>query len=275
MPVSAPLLPCFVPPIITLTTDFGLTDAYVGVIKGVILGIAPEARIVDISHAVEPQNILEASFLLLAAYGYFPPGSIHVAVVDPGVGTSRKPLAIRTPVCTFVGPDNGLFVPVLMAEDLSDRDGRLRPGASAVELRNPKYRLPEISSTFHGRDIFAPAAAYLANGTDLSALGPPVRQIQPGEPIEPRSDPDGVRGQIVHIDHFGNAVSNISAGSVPAGAIVSAAGQEIGPLSSTYQSGPVVALAGSTGLIEIAARNGSAQEQLGLRVGDPVQALRP
>ena len=140
--------------ILTLSTDFGTEDEYVGVMKGVILSIAPEVRLVDLSHQIPPQDVRRAAFLLMNAVPYFPPDTVHLAVVDPGVGTERRPLAVRTPAGTFVGPDNGLFSWVLARV----------PEWGAVEIREPAYRLPLVSSTFHGRDIFAPAAAYLAAG---------------------------------------------------------------------------------------------------------------
>lgn len=269
------MIPCLVPPIITLTTDFGLRDAYVGVMRGVILGIEPRARVVDISHAVEPQNILAASFLLLSAYPYFPHDAIHVAVVDPGVGTARKPIAVRTPHGTFVGPDNGLFAPVLRRQGKTEEDGLLDSAIEAVELVNPAYRLPETSSTFHGRDIFAPAAAYLSRGVPLSELGRSLASIQFNSFPEPTGDSRHLVGEIVYIDHFGNAVSNISAAQVPAGAVICVGSREIGHLAENYQAAPITAVIGSTGLVEIAARNASAQAELHLHVGDPVRALLP
>jgi S-adenosyl-L-methionine hydrolase (adenosine-forming) len=268
------VIPCLVPPIITLTTDFGLTDAYVGVMKGVILAIEPSARIVDISHQVTPQNIAEGSFLLLSAYPYFPADTIHVGVVDPGVGTSRAPLAIATPGGTFVGPDNGLFAPILVRQGLVGGDGRLLPSATAVELRDQAFRLPRVSSTFHGRDIFAPAAAHLAHGVQIEELGPRREIIELGSQGKYSRGPDGmIHGEIVHIDHFGNAISNIPAEALSPDSTVCAGGREIGPVVQTYQTNDVVALVGSAGLLEISVRNGSAREQLGLRVGDQVQAF--
>lgn len=262
------------PPIITLTTDFGLEDAYVGVMKGVILGIAPEARIVDISHAVGAQNVAEGTFILQAAYPFFSAGTIHVAVVDPGVGTSRLPLAIATPSGIFVGPDNGLFAPILHELGLADSTGALRPGATAVEIRNPAARLAAVSATFHGRDIFAPAAAHLARGMQVTDLGPAVQSIQAPPGTGPVRNSDGVtRGAIVHIDHFGNAVTNIRGSSLAGSEIVIAGDHEIGRLVRTYGEGSVMALVGSTGLVEIAVRDGSAAEQLGLRVGDQIQVV--
>jgi S-adenosyl-L-methionine hydrolase (adenosine-forming) len=268
------VIPCFVPPIITLTTDFGLEDAYVGVMKGVILGITPEARIVDISHAIGAQRVAEGTFILQAAYPFFSTGTIHVAVVDPGVGTSRLPLAIATPSGIFVGPDNGLFAPILHELGLADSTGALRRGATVVQITNPAARLPSVSATFHGRDIFAPAAAHLARGLPISDLGPPVQSIQAPPETEPVRDSEGItRGAVIHIDHFGNAVTNIRGASLAGSEIVIAGGREIGRLVRTYGEGRVMALVGSTGLVEIAVRNGNAAEQLGLQVGDQIQVL--
>lgn len=270
------MIPCFVPAIITLTTDFGLTDAYVGVMKGVILGIVPGASIVDISHAAGAQNIAEGSFLLQSAYLYFPPDTIHVGVIDPGVGTTRLPVAVATPRGVFVGPDNGLFAPILLEQGVMEPGGRLLEGARAVELKNPAARLLQVSATFHGRDVFAPAAAHLARGMPLDKLGPAVETIQVAAGNHAERDADGnIRGEIVHIDHFGNAVSNIPGSWVTECGTVVAAGRHIGRLARTYRAGTIVALTGSTGLVEVAVTDGSAAEDLDLRVGDEVQVLQP
>jgi S-adenosylmethionine hydrolase len=261
-----------VPRIITLTTDFGLEDAYVGVMKGVILGIAPLAAPVDISHAIRPQNIAEGTFVLLSAYAYFPGDTIHLAVIDPGVGTSRLPIAVETPHGTYVGPDNGLFGPVLTQQGVLDADGQVQSGARAVELANPSFRLPRTSKTFHGRDIFAPAAAHLAAGVPLDELGPRLSTLNPGAWPAPERGHGRVCGQIVHVDHFGNCISNIAAFMASPRAVIAVAGRAIGGLAETYQQGEIVALTGSTGLVEIALRNGSASDALGLRVGDTVEA---
>lgn len=269
------VIPCCVPRIISLTTDFGLADGYVGVMQGVILGIAPEVRIVDISHEVRPQDVLDGAFLLLSSYRYFPEDTIHVAIVDPGVGTSRKPVAVATPHGTFVAPDNGVLAPVLAREGVVGLETGVVTGELAVEISNPRFRLSPVSNTFHGRDIFAPAAAYLAQGVALSDLGPHLHRVATAEYPEFRRDAEGLRGQIVHIDHFGNAISNIPASQAPVGAVVRAGGRPIGPLTSTYQEAQIVALEGSTGLIEIAVRNGSASRVLDLAVGDTVEVSVP
>ena len=152
-------------PILTLTTDFGTKDGFVGTLKGVIWSICPAAQIADISHEISPQNVLAGAFALWRAYPFFTEGTVHVAVVDPGVGTSRRPIAARLGGHTFVGPDNGLFTPML---DNAEKKGwRLE----IVHLTNEKYFLPDVSRTFHGRDIFAPVAAHLANGVPLADLG--------------------------------------------------------------------------------------------------------
>ncbi|MBM3153453.1 MAG: SAM-dependent chlorinase/fluorinase, partial [Chloroflexi bacterium] len=153
-------------PIISLTTDFGSRDGFVGALKGVIWGICPAAQVADITHDIAPQDILAGAFALWRAYPYFPSGTVHVAVVDPGVGTARRPIAARMGGQTFVGPDNGIFTPIY--------DDARRKGwkTETVQLSNEKYFLPDISRTFHGRDIFSPVAAHLANGADFLDLGP-------------------------------------------------------------------------------------------------------
>src|SRR5512136_1467430 len=155
-------------PIITLTTDFGLKDGFVGAMKGVIWSICPAAQIADISHAITPQNVLEGAFALWRAYSFFPAGSVHVAVVDPGVGTRRRPMAAHLGGHYFVGPDNGLFTPIY--EDAEKNGWPLK----IIQLTNEKYFLAQVSRTFHGRDIFGPAAAHLANGVPLSDFGPVI-----------------------------------------------------------------------------------------------------
>lgn len=257
-------------PIVTLTTDFGLRDAYVGTMKGIILGICPSAPIVDIGHAVSPQNVHEGAFLLRSAYPYFPDGTIHCAIVDPGVGTSRRAVAIRTERATLVGPDNGIFTHVLMQEGMVDDDGLLVAGG-AVELQAEEYRLPAVSYTFHGRDIFAPAAAHLAAGVPLRNLGPPADKLVLLDLSAARLTPSGVLGQIIHIDRFGNAISNIPAEMLPAEARVLTGDAYVAGLSRSYEEADVVALAGSVGLLEIAVQNGNAAERFALHVGDPVQ----
>ena len=181
-------------PIITLTTDFGLRDGFVGTLKGVILGISPHVQIVDISHAITPQNTLEGAYALLRAFPFFPAGTIHVAIVDPGVGTHRRPIAARLGEHFFVGPDNGLFTRML--EFTEQHHSPLK----FIHLTNPDYWLPDVSRTFHGRDIFAPVAAHLANGVALEKMGSPVTDpVRITLPKPERTD----RGWIAHITSGG------------------------------------------------------------------------
>ena len=270
-------------PLVTLTTDFGTADGYVGVMKGVVLGIAPDARLVDITHWIGAQNVREAAYVLYAAYGYFPRHTVHLAVVDPGVGGERRPIALRTAAGTFVGPDNGLFSYVAVRE----------PVEEAVELADPRYHLPTVSQTFHGRDVFAPAAAHLAAGVRLADLGPAVTDLVTLPP--PRLDvtAEQIVGEVVHVDRFGNCVTSVgrlaweayclvltpafSPGTAPvqlgAGSTVIAGGQEIAGLRQTYghvAPGEVLALVGSGAHLEIAVREGSAAEMLGIGAGDAV-----
>jgi S-adenosylmethionine hydrolase len=263
---------CFVtsPPIITFTTDFGLKDAYVGVMKGVVLSIEPRARLIDLSHEIEPHSVAEGAFLLRTAYKYFPSDAIHVAVVDPGVGTPRKAMAIQTSHGTFFGPDNGLFTHVLSdVGAVTGEDAALR-AASAVELRNPRYRLEPVSNTFHGRDVFAPAAAHYAHGVPLGELGPAVTRVALLPNSLPLARGDDVVGVVLHVDRFGNAISNIRQRDLPPSPTFEIAGIEIDRLSSSYQDARINVLIGSSGFVEIAVQNGSAAGTLGLSTGDTI-----
>ncbi len=186
-------------PIVTLLTDFGLEDEYVGVMKGVILSIAPQVRLVDLTHSVPPQDVRRAALILMNAAPYFPPDTVHLAVVDPGVGTERRPIAVRTGRGTFVGPDNGLFSFVLAEMETW----------TAVELREPAYRLPLVSTTFHGRDIFAPAAAHLASGVPVEALGPVVNNLATLPLPRLEIGESSLEGEILYADRFGNLVTSI------------------------------------------------------------------
>jgi hypothetical protein len=280
-------------PIITLTTDFGVADGYVGTMKGVMLEIAPHARLVDITHDIERQSVHQTAYVLHTAYRFFPSGSVHLVVVDPGVGSARRPIAVRLSHGTFVGPDNGVFSYVMAEESVE----------TIVELAEPRYRLPLVSQTFHGRDIFAPAAAHLAAGVPIDELGPTAP-----DPIvlpSPRLNiaPNHISGEVLHTDHFGNATTSIGrllwrgdelslepafrqqsgerarltaneavvvldAGGPPP------EGREIRGVRRTYaevEPGDVLALVGSGGHLEIAVREGSGAERLGLQPGDPVE----
>jgi hypothetical protein len=266
--------------IITLTTDFGLEDPYVAAMKGVILTINPQVTVVDISHAVRPQAIEQGAFLLASAWPYFPRDSIHVAVVDPGVGTQRRALAVRTPAATFVGPDNGLLSPALpdeVREAAWSHDQpapvRLPEGYQAVSLTNEAYFRQPMSATFHGRDIFAPVAAHISLGVPLAELGPQVAEVLALAPFRARRQPDGsLRGRVVHIDVFGNLVTDVRCKDLPAERpTVDLAGRRIVGLSLTYQEGDeIVAVVGSGGYLEIAAPRASAAELLGAALGMPV-----
>ena len=267
--------------IVTMTTDFGLADVYVGVMKGVMLGIAPNLRLVDITHQVQPQAILQGAFLLADACGYFPPGTVHLAVVDPGVGTARAAIAVETPTAFFVVPDNGLLSGVWEGLDES-----ARAAARIVELTEPRYwrtglRAGEAgpAPTFHGRDIFAPVAAHLAAGVPLAHLGRPRREIVLLEGIHAVALADGtLRGRIVHVDRFGNCISNITAAQVAAlagrGPVrVTIAGHSVREWVRTYaegRAGQPVALIGSNGRLEIAVREGSASGRLSVGIGEPL-----
>ena len=249
-------------PILTLTTDFGTKDGFVGTLKGVIWSICPSAQIADISHEITPQNVLEGAFALWRAYPFFPAGTVHLAVVDPGVGTSRRPVAMRLGEHTFVGPDNGLFTP--MIEDSEKKGWQVE----IVHLTNQKYFLPEISRTFHGRDIFAPVAAHLANGVPLADLGPsitdPVRLQMP----KPEKTADGWRAHITVIDIFGNLTTDLPAAALDDLESVTfhIHGREVRGLVTSYgnkQPGELVALVDSENYIEIAIVNGSAAKYPG------------
>jgi S-adenosyl-L-methionine hydrolase (adenosine-forming) len=260
------------PPIISLTTDFGLKDGFVGTLKGVIWSICPNAQIADISHSVSPQNVLEGAFALWRAYPFFPPGTVHVAVVDPGVGTQRRPVAARLGAHCFVGPDNGLFTPMYL-----DAEKNSWP-VEIVHLTNAKYFLPEVSSTFHGRDIFTPVAAHLASGVPLGDLGAvvtdPIRLTLP----QPEKTPTGWRAHITVVDVFGNLTTDL-----PAEALVDHPnvtfrfhGQEIHGLVTSYgraRPGELVALVDSESFVEIAIVNGSAAQVTGAQVGDVVEVV--
>jgi S-adenosyl-L-methionine hydrolase (adenosine-forming) len=252
-----------VPPIITLTTDFGLRDSYVAQMKAVILGITRAVHLVDVSHEVEPHDITAGALTLEAASGAFPPGTIHLAVVDPGVGTGRRGLVITSHGFLFVGPDNGLFTPFLEGE-----------GWQAFEIAAPEFRRPVVSRTFHGRDVFAPAAAHLATGLAPERLGPPVRDPTLLSWRCVRTVGTDVAGVVIHVDRFGNLVTSIPAEAAPLGSGARVlVGDRVLPLVGTYgelEHGKAGALIGSANRLEIAVREGSAQAYLSATRGTPV-----
>lgn len=259
------------PGLITLTTDFGLRDPFVGIMKGVMLSICPSARLVDLTHEVLPQDILGGGLALEAAVPFFPAGTVHLAVVDPGVGTGRRGIAVRAGGCFLVGPDNGLFTWAL--------EGR---GWTAVSLTAPEYRLAEVSRTFHGRDVFAPAAAYLASGVPLERLGPvvadPERLPRPGCRLEGAQ----LIGEVLDADRFGNLLTSIPAArldEVPGagGMVLEVGGRPVhGPVDAYDEGGDgePAFIVGSTGRLEIFVKGGSARDHLAARRGTIVRVVR-
>lgn len=270
--------------VIALLTDFGTIDTYVGVMKGVMLDIAPDVRLVDLTHAVQPQNIRQAAFALLNAYRYFPTGTIFLVVVDPGVGSVRRPIAVQSGGFTFVAPDNGVLSYVLRELD--------SPRQQAVELTSPLRRLSGTSSTFHGRDIFAPAAAHLAAGVPLDQFGAvvdqPVFLPLPSLIVKSRH----IVGEVLHIDHFGTAVTSIgilrwespdhlsmrerfrpkATQKIDAhSTVVSVGDQCLSPVHKTYAevaAGEALALVGSSGYLELSVNQGSFAERAGVQIGN-------
>lgn len=251
--------------VLTLLTDFGDRDAYVGVMKGVILGIAPQTTIVDLTHGIPSQNVAAGRFQLQTAYSYFPPGTVHVAIVDPGVGSARRPIALATQSAWFVGPDNGLLT------------GIQDPIQMAVHLDRPQYwRTAQPSTTFHGRDIFASVAAHLCTGVAITDLGraiDPQTLIHLTLPLNDSADGQSMTGCIQSIDHFGNLISNLKFENTQVHAGEIQFHNVRLPLQSTYADaaiGNLVAIVGSHGFIEISINCGNAQQQLGCQIGDRI-----
>ena len=247
-------------PIITLLTDFGTADGYVAELKGVLLSAAPDVTIVDLSHEIPPQDVESARLAVARYWRRFPSGTVHVVVVDPGVGSDRNALAVNSDDRFLVGPDNGVLSPALLAS-----------GSRAVSLPIP----PSASATFHGRDVFAPAAAHLATGTVIDALGAPcVDPVVRRTPEARRAGDGSVIGEIIAIDRFGNAISNLIA---PRGGRVEIRGRTM-PIVRAYADGPVgdiIALVGSSGFVEIAQRDGSAARALEITRGTRVTLRAP
>ncbi|HTP01469.1 MAG TPA: SAM-dependent chlorinase/fluorinase [Anaerolineales bacterium] len=261
---------------ITLMTDFGIKDGNVGVMKGVIWNIAPEAHIADLSHMIGPQNIPEAALILSRSVPYFPPGAIHMVVVDPGVGTARRPMAARIGDAFYVGPDNGIITIWLERALEEDRT------CEFVELQEPKYRLPVVSHVFHGRDIFSPAAGHLAAGAPLSAFGSAFNDPVKIELPKPTRTQHSFKGEVIHIDHFGNVSSNIRQEHLGEALKhkekinVRVGDTMIKGMVDTFgerPAGDLVALISSTGYLFAAVVNGSAAQMLGSKVGDVVEAI--
>ena len=258
-------------PIITLITDFGDADGYVGAVKGVIYSICPQARIVDVAHDVVPHDIIQAAMALEAAAGYFPPGTVHLAVVDPTVGTGRRRIVALLEKAYFVGPDNGIFGLVF----------RRRPPRRIISIENRKFMLSGRATTFDGRDVFAPAAAYLANGLDPAELGPQIDDPVPLDWPENVLTECEVTGAVVGADRFGNLITSISRSDIPEGIFsftVRIKDREVpGPASSYYGDGVPTAgggyraLFGSAGYLEVALPGFSAKERLSAERGEVVR----
>ncbi len=248
--------------IITLTTDFGRTDPYAGAVKGVILSINRDAVPVDISHEIPRGSVADASWVLMECYGFYPPGTIHLAVVDPGVGGGRRAIAAESGGHFFVGPDNGLFWPVIK-----------EPGSVTVHLNKSRFYLSDVSSTFHGRDIFAPVAARLSKGEDIESMGEIITDPVKLELPEPLISSGKLQGRIIRTDHFGNLISNLASVAVfrflgTASPVIRIGSVEIRAISTTYSSvpkGAILALFGSSGRLEIAVNGGSAASLLNLK----------
>jgi S-adenosylmethionine hydrolase len=269
-------------PIVTLLTDFGLSDAYAGIVKAVVLSRAPNTQLVDISHQVPPGHIVSGAFLLESAWLFFPAGSVHLAVVDPGVGGSRRRIALEAQGHYFVGPDNGLLSCALPETSRPQREPDegyrpqsqiLPPGVNGVIIE-PDDKT-NVSATFEGRDVFAPAAGHLASGGRLNDLGPPVNVIV-ALPVfrAPRSEAGVLHGVVLHIDHFGNAITDIAGSDLPSPCLVEVAGRQLELRRNYAEAEGVCALVSSAGRVEVALPNGTAAGELGLLTGTEV-IIRP
>jgi len=272
--------------IITLTTDFGLSDAYVAAMKGAILGINPEATLVDICHTIKPQNISQGAFVLNTAYQFFPQKTIHLVVVDPGVGTERRAIILRTPSADFVAPDNGVLsyvIQELSTKPVADNDNlqqrELEPKLEAVAITKSQFWRTPVSSTFHGRDIFAPVAALLSLGFPPINFGEAITSLTMLPLPQPHRRPDGsLVGHVLHIDNFGNLITNIKSSDLSPTKepiTIGVGNQIISGLSGTYAEGRgLLALIGSSGYLEVSVRGGSASAFLDAEVGSEVRLKR-
>jgi S-adenosylmethionine hydrolase len=261
--------------LVTLLTDFGNADYFVGAMKGAILSVSPQARIFDITHEIPPQDIRAGAFTLMAAYGSFPPETIHVAVVDPGVGSQRRPILLAAGGYYFIGPDNGIFSYIYERE----------AGGRVFHLDREEFFRPAVSATFHGRDVFAPIAGALLNGAKPDQLGHEIKDYVRLAPFAPRPIEEGnLSGQIIHIDRFGNCVTNLTRDGVTEALIENGArlivgDYEIKSFRRFYaeegsESSEPFAIWGSAGLLEIAALNSSAAQQMGAQRGQPVRLIK-
>jgi S-adenosylmethionine hydrolase len=273
--------------IITLTTDFGYDDAYVAAVKGAILSINPEANIIDISHSIKPQNILQAAFILSVAYRYFPKQTIHMAIVDPGVGSERQGIILKTPSSIFVAPDNGILSYIIddlfsvesctLTEQTHDlKEIVFKKGLEAAAITDPRFWRHPVSPTFHGRDIFAPVAAGLSLGISPYEFGEKINSLHVLSIPKPSLDPEGnLVGRVLHVDRFGNLITNIKSNDLPEkDVMIEVAGYCIQSISNYYaQNKGVMAIVGSSGYLEVSLREGSACDFLGTVVGDEIKVI--
>lgn len=269
--------------IITLTTDFGLSDAYVAAMKGVILSINPEAKLVDICHTIKPQNTHQAAFVLGTAYQFFPEGTVHLVVVDPGVGTERRAIILRTPAACFVAPDNGVLTYVirdysteLIGNNTNQQKVRVGVELEAVTITRPEYWRSPVSFTFHGRDIFAPVAARLSLGLPAREFGDTITSLEVLPYLQPYRGPDGsLTGHVLHVDRFGNLITDIRGDDLQQAKqeiTIKVGDQLVHGLSRTYAEGErLLALIGSSGYLEISLKLGSAYDYLNVEVGDEIK----
>jgi S-adenosylmethionine hydrolase len=247
--------------IITLTTDFGLSDPFVGIMKGVIFGIAPNVQLVDITHDVRSYDVLEGAFILETAYRYFPEKTVHLVVVDPGVGSPRRPIAATANGHTFVAPDNGVLSYVLER-------------SRVYEITNRNLFLNPVSQTFHGRDVFAPVAAHLALGGPIESVGPPIADAIQKPLPQPRVFQNSIRGTVLRIDKYGNIVTNLRREDLRSNFRLRIAGAVVTRLHTSFseaKSGELFAIEGSTGRIELALNQGSAAERLKAERGAEIE----
>lgn len=258
--------------IITLTTDFGIDDHEAGVLKGVIWSIAPETQVVDLTHDIAPHNIMGAALVLWRSVPYFPNGTIHVGIVDPGVGTSRRGIAAQIASQYFVGPDNGLLTLLV------NRSQGNYEHIKFVSLDQSRYWLTDVSNVFHARDIFAPIAAHLASGIPIEAIGTAINDPVMLEISAPTRSPQGWKGQIIDVDHFGNLTTNLTGTHLlpMKEVMINIKGKQIVGLVSTFGERPVgslVALIDSSGSLAISVVNGSAEKILNAQVGDTLDII--
>jgi len=273
--------------IITLTTDFGYDGAYVAAVKGAILSTNPEANIIDISHSIEPQNILQAAFILSTASRYFPKQTIHMAIVDPGVGSERQGIILKTPSALYVAPDNGILSYIIddlfLVESHSSTEHThdlkeivFKTGVEVVAITDPRFWRHPVSPTFHGRDIFAPVAAGLSLGISPYEFGEKINSLHVLSIPKPSLDPEGnLVGQVLHVDRFGNLITNIKSNDLPGKDVIfEVAGHRIQGIKNYYaQNEGVMAIMGSSGYIEVSLRDGSACDFLGAIVGDAIKVI--